>query len=99
MTVLCIDRKGDDMEAVPRQAAFTHRFAQGCSGINVSLQTARRAPVDQPWCVRGMKFGPAVQECWQTGRTFYYIDNGYFGNALSKRWFRIIKTIAMTSDQ
>ena len=50
-----------------------------------------RAPVDQPWCVRGMKFGPAVQECWQTGRTFYYIDNGYFGNALHKRWFRIIK--------
>jgi hypothetical protein len=91
MKVQCIDRKGDDMEVQPRQAAFVHRFAQGCGGEIVSLVAARKTPVDTPWCIRGMKFGAAIQECWQTGRTFYYIDNGYFGNAVHKRWFRIIK--------
>ena len=91
MTVHCIDRKGDDMEVQDRQAAFTHRFAQGCNGINTSLQSARLATINDPWCIRGMKFQSAIQECWDSGRTFYYIDNGYFGNLRTKTWFRIIK--------
>ncbi len=35
----------------------------------------------------------AVQHCWDTGRQFYYIDTGYFGNAKSKSkgWHRITK--------
>lgn len=91
MIVHCIDRKGDAMEVKDRQAAFTHRFAQGCNGVNTSLQTARLAPITDPWCIRGMKFSEAVKQCWTTGRTFYYIDNGYFGNVTGKKWFRIIK--------
>lgn len=91
MTVYCIDRKADHMEVQDRQAAFTHRFAQGCNGVNVSLESARLRPVTDPWCLRGMKFSAAIQECWETNRTLYYIDNGYFGNPLSKIWFRIIK--------
>lgn len=91
MKVQCIDRKGDDQEVQPRQAAFVHRFAQGCGGEITSLVAARKTPLDTPWCIRGMKFGAVIQECWQTGRPFYYIDNGYFGNAFTKRWFRIIK--------
>lgn len=91
MTVHCIDRKGDNMEVKDRQAAFTHRFAQGCNGINTSLQSARLSPLNEPWCIRGMKFAGAVQECWETNRPFYYIDNGYFGNVTGKKWFRIIK--------
>jgi hypothetical protein len=38
-----------------------------------------------------MKFTAIVNQCWQTGRTFYYIDNGYVGNVDKKVWFRIIK--------
>lgn len=90
MKVQCIDRKGDDMEIQPRQAAFIHRFAQGCNGEVVSLVQARQTDVAVPWCIRGMKFTRAVQECWETNRKFYYIDNGYFGNVDAKRWFRII---------
>lgn len=90
MTVYCINRKGDDMPVDPRQAAFVDRFAQGSNGTLISLESARKLSLDAAWCIRGMKFARAVQECWVTGRQFYYIDNGYFGNAVSKRWFRII---------
>ena len=90
MTVYCINRKGDDMPVDPRQAAFVDRFAQGSGGKLISLESARKLPVEDEWCIRGMKFAKAVQECWQSGRKFYYIDNGYFGNVVSKRWFRII---------
>jgi len=57
----------------------------------VSAEKANQYPISHPWLIRGMKFTTAVQECWRTGRTFYYIDNGYFGNQRSKTWFRIIK--------
>ena len=38
-----------------------------------------------------MKLGKSVNYCWDTGRTFYYIDNGYIGNLGKKTHFRIIK--------
>lgn len=35
----------------------------------------------------------AIKHCWNTGRTFYAIDTGYFGNSKSKSkgWHRITK--------
>lgn len=89
--VLCIDRKIHDQEVKPRQAAFVNRFRDGCNGVLVSAQQAFLPGVDNPLCIRGMKFQTTVQNCWQSGRTFYYIDNGYLGNLRTKVWFRIIK--------
>ena len=89
--VLCIDRKIHDQPVKERQAAFVNRFRIGCNGVLVSAQQASLPNVNNPLCIRGMKFQPAVQNCWQSGRTFYYIDNGYFGNLRTKVWFRIIK--------
>jgi hypothetical protein len=89
--VLCIDRKGPDYPVKERQAAFVNRFATGCNGTITSLVEARRAPLSNPWCIRGMKFALAVAECIDSGRTLYYIDNGYFGNWDRKNYFRIIK--------
>jgi hypothetical protein len=33
----------------------------------------------------------AIQHCWETSRTFYIIDTGYFGNKKQKIWHRITK--------
>jgi hypothetical protein len=88
--VLCIDRKIHADPVNPRQAAFVNRFNEGCAGVLVSSQQAFLPGVTNPVCIRGMKFQSAVRNCWESQRTFYYIDNGYFGNIRSKSWFRII---------
>ena len=89
--VLCIDRKLHNSEIKARQAAFVNRFREGCNGVMVSYHEAQLYPTTNPWCIRGMKFTAAVNECWRTDRTFYYIDNGYLVNVGRKIWFRIIK--------
>jgi hypothetical protein len=89
--VLCIDRKLHNSEIKARQAAFVNRFREGCNGVMVSYHEAQLYPTTNPWCIRGMKFTAAVNECWRTDRKFYYIDNGYVGNVGRKIWFRIIK--------
>lgn len=91
MTVLCIDRKAPDFEVDYRQAAFIHRFQQGCGGELISAAEATERPMTDPWVIRGMKYARYVQEAMRTGRTFYYIDNGYFGNQGHKTYFRIIQ--------
>lgn len=44
--------------------------------------------------IRGLGGGSqkAIKQCWKTGREFYAIDTGYFGNHIKhKRWHRITK--------
>lgn len=89
--VLCIDHKIHGQPIKERQAAFVNRFRDGCDGVLVSAQQAFLPGLNNPLCIRGMKFQTSVQRCWESGRTFYYIDNGYFGNLRTKTWFRIIK--------
>jgi hypothetical protein len=94
--LLCIDKKFHDQPVKPRQAAFVERFSAGAiySGQPshlVSYHEACNYPVSNPWHIRGMKFTAAINDCWRTGRTFYYTDNAYLGNVRTKTWFRIIK--------
>jgi hypothetical protein len=89
--VLCLDRKMELNPVDPRQATFAKYFSQGCDGIVMSSQEAWHLPKSHPWCIRGMKLGKSVGYCWETERTFFYIDNGYIGNISRKTHFRIIK--------
>jgi len=94
--LLCINRKIHDQPIKARQAAFVDRFHQGAIAAGqishlVSYQEAREYPVSNPWHIRGMKFTAGINDCWRDGRTFYYTDNGYFGNGSTKTYFRIIK--------
>jgi hypothetical protein len=43
--------------------------------------------------IRGLGGGSqkAIKHCWETGRDFYAIDTGYFGNQKNKRWHRVTK--------
>ena len=94
--LLCINRKLHDQPVKARQAAFIDRFLAGAQAAGqpshlVSFQEAMQYPITNPWYIRGMKFTAGVNNCWNTGRTFYYTDNGYLGNTCSKTYFRIVK--------
>lgn len=94
--LLCINKKFHDQPVKPRQAAFVERFLAGAEHAGqpahlVSYHEACNYPVSNPWHIRGMKFTAAINDCWRTGRTFYYTDNAYLGNVRTKTWFRIIK--------
>lgn len=44
-----------------------------------------------PVVIRGIAKRKQIHSCWETGRDFYYIDTGYFGNAKRKLYHRITK--------
>ena len=49
-------------------------------------------PIDIPIAFRSMTKRKEIWKCWETGRPFYYIDNGYMGNLMKKKHFyRIVK--------
>ena len=87
--ILCVNRKFDDEPVKRRQAAFIDRLAEGSGGRTVSWETAKH--LSDPVIIRGLTFRTAIKEMISQGRRYYYVDNGYFGNAISKQWFRIIK--------
>lgn len=87
--VLCINRKSEDSQPHAGSQEFALRFAQGCQGKVVSWEYAESK--NNPVMIRGMTFRHATISCMANNRTFYYIDNGYFGNNRSKNWFRVIK--------
>ena len=87
--ILCVNRKFDDEPVKQRQAAFIDRLAEGSGGRTVSWETAKH--LSDPVIIRGLTFRTAIKEMISQGRRYYYVDNGYFGNAISKQWFRIIK--------
>ena len=94
--LLCINRKLHNQPVKARQAAFVDRFLNGAIRAGqpshlVSFHEALQYPVTNPWYIRGMKFTAGVNDCWRTGRTFYYTDNGYLGNGQTKTYFRILK--------
>ena len=49
-------------------------------------------PNDIPIAFRSMTKRKEIWKCWDTGRPFYYIDNGYMGNLMKKKHFyRVVK--------
>lgn len=87
--IICVNRKFDHDEVKPRQSAFIDRLAMGCQGTIMSWQQAQH--LTDPVIIRGLTFRTAIKEMIRQSRDFYYVDNGYLGNDLAKRWFRIIK--------
>jgi len=49
-------------------------------------------PNDIPVSFRSMTKRKEIWKCWETGRPFYYVDNGYMGNLMKrKEYYRIVK--------
>lgn len=72
---------------------YLQAFMIGCNG-RLSDWDSEEAK-SNPLVIRGLGGGSrkAIQHCWDTGREFYAIDTGYFGNAGSKTkiWHRVTK--------
>jgi lipopolysaccharide biosynthesis glycosyltransferase len=71
----------------PYLADFIHG-----SGGKIS-NWSREQNTDSTLVIRGLGGGSrkAIQYCWKTGRPFYAIDTGYFGNGKLKRIHRVTK--------
>lgn len=79
---------------------YINQFASGCK---TPITNSENYDIDDdiqklPIVLRGILKKKIMQKCWKTGRTFYYMDTGYFGNEkmLSnpnawKYWHRIVK--------
>jgi lipopolysaccharide biosynthesis glycosyltransferase len=72
---------------------YLQAFMLGCNGRLSDWNSEEQK--HNPLVIRGLGGGSrkAIQHCWETGRTFYAIDTGYFGNAGSKTkiWHRVTK--------
>jgi lipopolysaccharide biosynthesis glycosyltransferase len=72
---------------------YLQAFMFGCNGILSDWESEESK--SNPLVIRGLGGGcrKAIRHCWETGREFYAIDTGYFGNAGSKTkiWHRVTK--------
>lgn len=70
-------------------------FAIGAQGVisNWDKEKDNLDPNATPLAIRGLGGGSrkAIQQCMKTGRTFYTVDTGYFGNTKTKYIHRVTK--------
>jgi hypothetical protein len=66
-------------------------FIHGSGGIISNWDTEEKT--DNALIIRGLGGGSrrAITHCWETGRTFYAIDTGYWGNGKTKTVHRVTK--------
>jgi len=76
-------RKGHDYDP------YLRSFIEGVSGIESSWEAEENT--DSTLIIRGLGGGSqkAIKRCWASGRNFYAMDTGYFGNGKHKTWHRI----------
>ncbi len=77
---------------------YVNMFAQGCGSKPTSTDNFIYESSTDPIVLRGILKHKIMKRCWKDGRTFYYIDTGYFGNERTasnpngwKYWHRIVK--------
>ena len=79
---------------------YLEAFIVGCNGKLSNWD--KEESTDNPLVIRGLGGGSrkAILHCWETGRDYYAIDTGYFGNGRSKSkgWHRITKNNLQNLD-
>ena len=77
---------------------YINMFARGCKETAISLDEFDYDSSKDPIVLRGILKHKIMKRCWEDGRTFYYVDTGYFGNERTvsnpngwKYWHRIVK--------
>lgn len=76
-------KKGHDYDP------YLRSFMQGVGGKESNWEAEEHT--NSTLIIRGLGGGSqkAIKQCWATGRPFYAIDTGYFGNGKHKTWHRI----------
>lgn len=77
---------------------YINMFAAGCKTAPTSTDNFVYGDSTEPIILRGILKHKIMKRCWEDGRTFYYMDTGYFGNERTlenpngwKYWHRIVK--------
>ena len=77
---------------------FINLFAKGCNSTPISTDDFDYKLSTDSIILRGILKHKIMKRCWKDGRTFYYMDTGYFGNERTssnpngwKYWHRIVK--------
>jgi len=77
---------------------YINIFATGCRSSITNTEHFDYEADDSPIVLRGILKKKIIHKCWKDGRTFYYVDTGYFGNEATdknpsgwKYWHRIVK--------
>lgn len=80
------------------QDEYINMFAVGSGVSPISTEDFVYENSNDPIILRGILKHKIMKRCWEDGRTFYYIDTGYFGNEKTnsnpngwKYWHRIVK--------
>ena len=67
-------------------------WIQGTSGTFINKKEIDNYPTTHPIAFRSMTKRKEIQKCWKDKRDFFYIDNGYIGNAFKRKWFyRVVR--------
>jgi hypothetical protein len=73
-------------------------FAKGSNTPITSTDSFVYSSSKDPIILRGILKHKIMKQCWQDGRTFFYVDTGYFGNERTaanpsgwKYWHRVVK--------
>lgn len=84
---------------------YINMFAQGCGVIPTASENFSFDDSKDPIILRGILKKKIIHRCWEEGRTFYYMDTGYFGNEKTssnpngwKYWHRIVKNDLQHGD-
>ena len=85
----------DSFVAIGDQDGFLGAFTRGSGGRFVDSEDVA---TNEPIAFRGITKRNLIRKCWDTNRTFYFMDTGYFANYSTKnnpkgvkRWHRIVK--------
>lgn len=77
---------------------YINMFAKGCKCQITNTNDFDFSLSTDPIVLRGILKKKIIYKCWETERTFFYVDTGYFGNETSDRnpngwkfWHRIVK--------
>lgn len=82
----------DDDEIMKHWQKGTNALPINRKDISSKLNEEDIWPVDIPVAFRSMTKRKEIWKCWETGRPFYYVDNGYMGNLEKKKYFyRVVK--------
>lgn len=84
---------------------YINMFARGCNGQITNTNKFVYEDSSEPLVLRGILKKKIIHKCLEDGRTFYYMDTGYFGNEITdanpngwKNWHRIVKNNLQHTD-
>lgn len=77
---------------------YVNAFAKGCRCQPTNSDNFNFDESTDPIILRGILKKKIIYKCWESNRTFYYMDTGYFGNEITEKnpngwkyWHRIVK--------